>query len=91
MVAQGGGSALGTIFASAAASADVRPAPCVAVAETAAVAAVAVVAFAAVTAMVGIAAVAIILLTTASSQERPFTRAFLSMCFVAFSAMFASN
>ena len=86
------------LFASAAASADVRPASCVAVAETAAGAAVAVVAFAAVVAtfarvavMVGIAAVAIILSTTASSQERPFTRAFLSMCFMAFSAMVASN
>ena len=60
VVARGGGSALDTLFASAAASADVLPVGPVSVAKAAAVATVVVVAFATVAALVGISAVAII-------------------------------
>ena len=82
---------MGNLFASAVASADVRPAPLVAVAETAVVAAGAVVAFAAFV-MVGIAAVAamVVLPTTAFFKERHLTWAFTLMRIKAFSAILSS-
>ena len=80
------------IFASAASSADVRPAPHVPVAETAVAAAGAVVAFAAFV-MAGIDAVAamVVLPTTAFFKEKPLTWAFTLMRIMAFSAILSSN
>ena len=80
------------MFASAAASADVRHAPCVAVAETAVVATVAVVVFAAVAVMIGIAAVSamVVLPTMAFFKEKPLTWAFTLVRIMAFSSIFSS-
>ena len=74
------------LFASAVASADVRPAPVVALTEAAVVAAEVVVAFAAIAALVGISAVATSP-TMTSFEEKPFARA----TFMVIASMFAAN
>ena len=88
---RGGGSAMENLFESAVASADVSPAPFVAVGENAVAAAGAVVAFAAFF-MVGIAAVAamVVLPSTAFFKERSSTWAFLLMLIMSFSAILSS-
>ena len=79
------------LFVSAVASADVHPAPLIAVGETDVTDAGAVVAFAAFV-MVGIAAVAamVVLPTTAFFKERHLNRAFALMRIMAFSAILLS-